>query len=337
MKTHTSFFTFIKSDSPMACSKLSLIPFLFCFTLSLFGQVSVKEVKNAPSAPEAAKTPTEKKEEGKPLKMETGTVTVDPQIVSADYKRNNLKHLKKMKSSFLNFDAEPKFGVIMKNYVDASIKFQEKTYISSRRIFEQNYIDLNTEAQAFSKKYADTYNKLYAEASFQLVDLKVNSDTDDNIYPVLEKQLVIANEFSTSSQVLTAKSNHIDALYEQKNALQSLFKIYYTINKHKNKNLKLPERVSKNLLLDDDYIPKEYLKEYDDSLGLVFVAREKEREKEREQIKKGLTNKYGELNTNKELDKPNPEPKKDAKDSKDAKESKDAKTAPAPTTEPAKK
>ncbi len=113
--------------------------------------------------------------------------------------------------------------------------------------------------------------------------------------------------------------------------MQSLFKIYYTINKHKNKNLKLAEKVSKNLLLDDDYIPKENLKEYDDSLGQVFAVREKEREKEREQIKKGLTNKYGELNTNKEVDKTNSEPKKDAK------EVKDAKTTPAPAPEPAKK
>ena len=70
--------------------------------------------------------------------------------------------------------------------------------------------------------------------------------------------------------------------------------------------------------------------------GLVFAVREKEREKEREQIKKGLTNKYGELNTNKESDKPNPEPKKDTKDVKDVK---DAKSTPAPpaATEPAKK
>jgi len=334
---HTPSFTVLKSNLSCRLSAITLLPCLFCFTLSLLGQVSVKDAKNAPAATDPAKTPAEKKEEGKPLKMETGTVTVDPQIVSADYKRNNLKHLKKMKSSFLNFEADSKFNTIMKNYVDASIKFQEKNYITSRRIFEQNYLDLNTEAQTFSKKYADTYNKLYADASFQLVDLKVNSDTDDNIYPVLEKQLVIANEFTTSAQVFTAKSNHIDALYEHKNALQSLFKIYYTINKHKNKSLKLAERVNKNLLLDEDYIPKEYLKEYDDSLGLVFATREKEREKEREQIKKGLTNKYGELNTNKELDKPNPEPKKDAKDSKEAKEVKDAKTTPAPSSEPAKK
>ncbi len=157
---HTPFFTFIKSHNPFRLSALTLIPCFFCFTLSSFGQVSVKDVKNAPSATDPAKAPTEKKDESKPLKMETGTVTVDPQIVSADYKRNNLRHLKKLKSSFLNYDAEPKFSTIMKNYVDASIKFQEKNYITSRRIFEQNYIDLNTEAQAFSKKYADTYNKL---------------------------------------------------------------------------------------------------------------------------------------------------------------------------------
>jgi hypothetical protein len=316
----------MKSNNPFQFFTMKIILFFFCFSLSLFSQVSVKETKTATNPADPAKNTGEKKEDSKPLKMETGTVTVDPQIVSSDYKRTNLKHLKKLKSSFMNYEMEEKFSSIMKNYVDASIKFQEKNYITSRRIFEQNYNDLNTEAQTFSKKYADTYNKLYADASFQLVDLKVNSDTDDSIYPVLEKQLVIANEFTTTAQILASKGNHIDALYEQKNALQSLFKIYYTINKHKNKNLKLAERVSKNLLLDDDYIPKEYLKEYDDSLGLVFAVREKEREKERDQIKKGLTNKYGEINVNKETEKPLSEPKKDAKEVK-----------PAPEPAPAKK
>ncbi|HNA08787.1 MAG TPA: hypothetical protein PK930_17700 [Leptospiraceae bacterium] len=329
MKNHTLHFN-------IHFFKLNLVlitVFLFLFQSNLFGQtVSVKDTKNAPSS-DPAKTTPEKKEEGKPLKMETGTVVLDPQVVSADYKRTNLKHLKKMKSSFLNYEAEPKFNAIMKNYVDASIKFQEKNYIASRRIFEQNYAEMNTEAEGFSKKYSETYSKLYADASFQLVDLKVNSDSEESIYPVLEKQLMIANEFTSSAQIFTAKGNHVDALYEHKNALQSLFKIYYTINKHKNKNLKLAERVSKNLLLDDDYIPKEYLKEYDDSLGLVFSVREKEREKEREQIKKGLTNKYGELNLSKENESKQPaEPKKDTKD---AKEVKDAK-APA-NPEPAKK
>lgn len=328
MKNHTFLFTIIKPFY----RTIQILALLVCCQSYLQAQtVTPKDTKTAPSS-DPAKTTPEKKEEGKPLKMETGTVVLDPQVVSADYKRNNLKHLKKMKSSFLNYEAEPKFNTIMKNYVDASIKFQEKNYIASRRIFEQNYAELNTEAQGFSKKYSETYSKLYADASFQLVDLKVNSDSEESIYPVLEKQLMIANEFTAAAQVLTAKGNNIDALYEHKNALQSLFKIYYTINKHKNKNLKLAERVSKNLLLDDDYIPKEYLKEYDDSLGLVFSVREKEREKEREQIKKGLTNKYGELNLSKDNDAKQPaDPKKDAKDVKDAK-------APANTTpEPAKK
>jgi len=327
MTTHTYSITLMKSNPQFHSGKFILI--LLCFSFSLFGQVNIKDAKNAP---ETSKTAGEKKEE-KPLKMETGTVTVDPQVVSSDYKKTNLKHLKRLKSSFMNFEMDEKFNTIMKNYVDASIKFQEKNYIASRRIFEQNFNELNTEAQTFSKKYTDIYNKLYADASFQLVDLKVNSDTDDSIYPVLEKQLMIANEFSTTAQLLAAKNNNIDALYEYKNALQSLFKIYYTISKHKNKNLKLAERVSKNLLLDDDYIPKEYLKEYDDSLGLVFAVREKERDRERDQIKKGLTNKYGEMNINKEADKID-KPESDAK--KETKESKETKTTPS-TEPPAKK
>ena len=266
---------------------------------------------NESKTTEVAKNQTDKKEEGKPLKMETGTVTVDPQIVSADYKRTNLKILKKLKSSFLNHSGEERFKALTKDYVDANIKYQEKNYLIARRLFEQNYIDINKEAEKFTKKYSELYAKLYSDASTLLVDYKVNSDSNDTLVSALEKNLVSANEFYVNSQNFIAKKNHIDALSEYKSAMQNIFKVFTVVNKNKSKKSTVTEKVQNSQLIEDDFVPKEYLKDYDDSYSLVFQEREKEREKERDSVKKSISNKYGEIKTTKteKLE----EPKKEVK------------------------
>jgi hypothetical protein len=294
-------------------NNFSLVLILVSFTLTpIFAQVS-KDSKDSKVAASQPKDASEKKEEGKPVKMETGTVTLDPAAVSSDLKKINMKHLKKLRSSFLNYGGEEKFKALTKDYVDASIKFQERNYISSRRLFEQNNLDINAEAEKFSKTYTELYSKLYSEASTQLVDFKINSADEDSISPSLEKNLVTANEFWTMGQTFASKKNHVDALYEYKNAIQNVFRVFSTISKFKNRKLTTQEKFQANLLIEDDFIQKEQLKEYDDSQNLIFVQREKEREKEREQVKKGITNKYGEIkNAPAKTDKAD-EPKKDTK------------------------
>ncbi len=283
----------------------------FLASLILVTAIYSQNTKDSKTA-ESAKNPTEKKEEGRPVKMETGTVTLDPATVSGDLQKANLKSLKKMKSSFLNNAMEEKFKAITKGYVEANIKYQERNFLTSRRLFEQNQKDINLEAENFSKKYFDLYGKLYTDASTQLVDFKINSEAENSINPSLEKYLVTANEFFTSAQTYASKKNHIDALNEYKSAILNIVKVFQTINKFKNKKLTTEEKYQANLLLEEDFIPKEFIKDYDDASGKVSVEAEKEREKERDQAKKNIVNKIGQV--------------KDSKDSKVAKEIKDSKS-----------
>jgi hypothetical protein len=290
----------------------------FLFSLFLVFSLFSQNTKDAKTTPEPAKTPTE---EGKPVKMETGTVTLDPATVSGDLQKINLKNLKKMKSSFLNNGQEEKFKALTKNYVDANIKFQERKFLVSRRLFEQNQKDINIEAENFSKKYFELYQKLYTEASSKLVDFKINSEAENSINPSLEKYLITANEFFTSAQTYASKKNHIDALGEYKSAIQNVVKVFQTITKFQNRKLTTTEKYQANLLLEEDFIPKDYLKDYDDANGQVSIEAEKEREKEREQVKKNIVNKLGQIKTaeTKDSKQAKEEPKKEAKSAEPAK------------------
>lgn len=300
----------------------------FFASLILVTAIYSQNTKDSKTA-EPVKNTSEKKEEGKPVKMETGTVTLDPVTVSGDLQKSNLKSLKKMKSSFFNNGAEEKFKSLTKSYVDANIKYQERNFLTSRRLFEQNQKDINVEAENFSKKYFDLYGKLYTDASTQLVEFKINSEAENSINPSLEKYLVTANEFFTSAQTYASKKNHIDALTEYKSAILNVVKVFQTINKFKNKKLTTEERYQANLLLEEDFIPKDYLKDYDDANGKISTEAEKEREKEREQYKKNIVNKIGQIKDSKDV--------KDTKDAKSVTPVKDESKKDSKTEAPAKK
>lgn len=246
----------------------------------------------------AKEQPKDKKEsESKPLKLESGTVIVDPQFVANNIKQTNIKHLKKLKSSFYNLGDEQKYNDLMKSFVEASITLGEKNYLDARKKFEQNHADMNEHAKGFLTKYKEIFSKYYSDYSYLVIDMKVSGSASDLSNSSYEKMLATANEHKRNAEDLESRGNFVDAIYSLKSGINQLIKIPYLINKNKNKNLKVNEKIAKGLLLEEDFIPKEALKDYDDSLYLIHVEREKERERERENLKKSLQAKLG-LNTN---------------------------------------
>jgi hypothetical protein len=234
----------------------------------------------------------EKKADETPLTKQDGTVTVDPANVSNSLKASNLKHLKKLKSSFYNIGEKEKYDTIMKSYVDATITLSERKYTDARRKFEQNQTDINESAKGLTDKYKEKYTKMYADYSYIVVDLKINSKSE-SVNSSYEKYLAAANEFQTTAVEQTEKGNYTEAVYSYKNGILNLIRIPYFISKNKNKNLKVAEKISKNLLIEDDYVPKDIIKDYDDAKELIYEEREKERERERAAIRKGITSKLG--------------------------------------------
>lgn len=232
----------------------------------------------------------EKKDET-PMTKQDGNVIIDPASVANSLKTSNLKNLKKLKSSFYNLGLKDKYDALLKSYVDATITLSERKFTDARRKFEQNQTDINEGSKTLLEKYKEKYGKMYADFSYTVVDLKINSKGETN--GSYEKYLAAANDLQSIALEQAEKGSYPEAVYSYRNAILNLVRIPYYINKNKNRNLRVAEKISKNLLIEDDYVPKENLPDYDDSRELVFEEREKEREKEREQIKKGITSRLG--------------------------------------------
>lgn len=290
----------MKNFSPTFFDKKLSILTVLALLFTLPGQSQVLH------AQAEIKTPDQKMGEDTPMVKQDGNVVLDPASVSNSLKNSNLKHLKKLKSSFYNLGEKEKYDTIMKSYVDATITLSEKKYTDARRKFEQNQTEINENAKALTEKYKEKYTKLYADISYTVVDMKINTKSE-SANASYEKYLAAANELQTTAGEQIEKGNFADAVYSYKSAILNLVRIPYFINKSKNRNLKIAEKIAKNLLIEDDYIPKENIKDFDDARELISDEREMEREKERASIKKGITSKLGGEVT----PEVSPEPKKD--------------------------
>ncbi|MBE7412989.1 MAG: hypothetical protein L6Q54_03835 [Leptospiraceae bacterium] len=244
----------------------------------------------------------EKKEEtkvnsadSKPMKHESGDVTINPYDVSEGFKQSNYRNLSKLKISMMNHGTTDKFNKLMVGYVDASSSFQERQFLAARKKFEQNAKEIKEECKSTSEKYKSTYSKLAKDASKLAIERKINPEAGSsaNLSSVLETHMNNALQTGGIAEDLL-NYNPCDSISVYRNSIFQFLMIYYTINKDKNRYLTAKERLEKNLLIDDDYIPAEYIKDYDDSLESISVNREKAREKDREEVKKMISLRYGE-------------------------------------------
>lgn len=285
--------------------KKILILVAFLVAQLLFAGGAHKDlVAQAGSAPE--------KKDETPMAKQDGNVIIDPAGVANSLKIANLKNLKKLKSSFYNLGQKDKYDTLLKAYVDATITLSERKFTDARRKFEQNQTDINEGSKALLEKYKEKYTKMYADFSYTVVDLKINSKGDTNAS--YEKYLAAANDLQSIALELAEKGSYSEAVYSYRNAILNLVRIPYYINKNKHRNLKVAEKISKNLLIEDDYVPKENLSDYDDSRELIYEEREKEREREREQIKKGITSRLGGEVKPEAIPDPKKDPQGDKKD-----------------------
>ncbi|MEM7179608.1 MAG: hypothetical protein AAF518_01760 [Spirochaetota bacterium] len=256
----------------------------FCFLLNFYF-LNAEEVGSEKSSPS--------KEEMKPLKYETGMVVVNPRSVSVNLKKNNLITLKHLKSSLINYGMEDQYKSLMKSYIDATILLQKRKYKQSRRAFESNYQELNQAAKAVLAKNKNSYNGLFSEASQSVIQKKIESLPKDRFVAILQKKLRIATDISLKAQRAEENNKHISAIVNYKKAKYRLIRILQTIQKKEASSLPTLEKAKKKLFIEDDYVPAKYLKDFDDSRGMVYSKQIVKRHKKREYIKKGIRSKYG--------------------------------------------
>lgn len=277
---------------------LFLFIFISTFT-AVFAEPKEAEDKQKPGKEDA---PQEKVETSAPLKYETGTVTIDPRRVSISLKRTNLQILKQLKSSLINSDLKENYQKLMKSYIDATILLQNRKYKKSRRAFESNHSELNQAAREVLKKNKDSYQELFSDVSQTVFARKVDSPRRDRFVALLERKLKIATNISLKAGKEEQKNDHLSAIQLYKKAKFRLIKILQAVKKKDTEGLSNLEKAKQGLLLEDDYVPQKYLKDYDDARGNIFVEKEKMREKRKTYVKKSIRYKYGELDFLKDTD-----------------------------------
>ncbi len=264
------------------------------------------------SAPAEKKIEPKETHESKPMKHESGDVQIDPADISEGLRKSNHRNLSKIRVSLLNQGGAEKFNKLMGNFVGAVTVFQTRKFLDARKKFQENALEIKEECKSVTEKYKSVYSKLAQETPKIAVEKKMAPDegSSTNLASVLESHMNSALQTgATAEELLT--SNPCDSISFYRNSIFHFLMIYYAINKDKNRYMTTKERLGKNLLIDDDYIPQEYMKDYDDSLELVSVNREKIREKDREDVRKMISVKYGEKKPAETQEK-NPMPEKTA-------------------------
>jgi len=247
--------------------------------------------------------PEEKKDDHDkkaPMKHETGDIQMDPRDVAEGLRAANLRNLRKLKIPSANAGDPEKYKNLYLAYTEASTVFQERKFLDARRKFEENAKSIQGECRAIGEKYKSRYAKLASESSRISVEKKVNIENETlskDLVLALEKYVANGAEAGSYAEELLPTINSCDAIYFYKQAINNFIMVQYTLNRDKSRSLSVPEKLAKNLLIDDDYIPAEYLKDYDDSMDLVSATRDKGRERERELVKKMIENKHGENKT----------------------------------------
>jgi len=225
----------------------------------------------------------------KPMKHEKGDVTIAAADAADYYARKNINELKKIQTSCINLVSEESFKKLITDYIRGKSLLQAGRYTESRRMLEDNSAEIKTKTDEIIKYYREAAQKMGEEAGRLSVELSLqNNSGNDYLIPVINKNLKNSNEAIKMAEDMILSSNQIEGLYYYKSAITSLVKAIYYYNKSDVRGLSGKQKAEKNILIDDDLLPKNYLKEYDDSRNLLHSEEEKKREKQREYSRRVL-------------------------------------------------
>lgn len=102
-----------------------------------------------------------------------------------------------------------------------------------------------------------------------------------SVLPVLEKYYARFGETSKTSSKELESGERTSALYYQKQSLLSLYQAKILLGKSEDSGLSFSDKISKNKILDSDYLKQEEMIYWDDAQGRLNTEAEEERKKDR--------------------------------------------------------
>ncbi|XDD50261.1 hypothetical protein AB3N59_00075 [Leptospira sp. WS92.C1] len=260
---------------------LNLILCFFFFTLgsSLFSQTKPVESKDS------NQKETKKIESSREL-IETGKLE--------STRKKAYLALKGIRISLLNFGKKHDLDKLTSDYGRAETQYLRAEYSAAADLFEEIYKTIGPLAETIRKDYETKTLQLGQELAPLIVNTRLDQKSKNrNLLSVFEKYYVRSGETAKASVNELEKGNQTGALYYQKQALISLYQIKILLGKNEDLSVSLSDKISKNRILETDYLKQEELIYWDDSLDRLNVEQDEERKKERVKTLKSYEWKLG--------------------------------------------
>lgn len=190
--------------------------------------------------------------------------------------------LKGIRISLLNFGKKQDLDKLTADYGQAETSYLRAEYSSAATGFENVYKAVVPLEEIFRRDYESKAVQLGQELAPLIVSIRLDQkNRNRNILPILEKYYVRSGETAKASVVELEKGERTSALHFQKQALISLYQIKILLGKSEDSSISLSDRISKNRILETDYLKPEELLYWDDAEDKLHSDSEEERKKDR--------------------------------------------------------
>ncbi|MDV6234029.1 hypothetical protein CH379_000070 [Leptospira ellisii] len=221
----------------------------------------------------------DKKAEKETPKPESSRELIETGKLESTRKRA-FSSLKGIRISLLNFGKKQELEKFTADYGQAETQYLRAEYSSATSSFEQIFKSISPLEDSIRKDYESKTVQLGQEIAPIVVSIRLDEKNKyRSILPVLEKFYIRSGETSKAAVTELEKGDRTSALYYQKQSLYSLYRIKILLGK--NEDLSLSDRISKNRILETDYLKPEELIYWDDTNDRVHSEAEEERKRDR--------------------------------------------------------
>ncbi|TGL61077.1 hypothetical protein [Leptospira sarikeiensis] len=218
-------------------------------------------------------------------KPSTTNPNVDPKSKAYSLRKKSWISLRYLRTSLLNFGKKADWDTSLSDYAKAESAFQRGDWDPAGNQFQTLKTKLDQLAENQAKDVFNRSDALEKDIQPKVVDLKLNTEAPGRQYiPVMEKHLQIYRDTWQAAKLEREIGNQGQNLYFAKQGLLQLYKAKILLEKAKEGKLESEERLSKNKVLETDYLTPEEVKYWDDCLEVLNESEEKNRQKEKQAI-----------------------------------------------------
>ncbi len=190
--------------------------------------------------------------------------------------------LKGIRVSLLNFGKKQDLEKLAADYGQAETLYLKAEYGNATTLFENIFKAIILLEDAIRKDYESRTIQLGQELVPMIVSIRLDEKNKNrSVLPVLEKYYARFGETSKTSSKELESGERTSALYYQKQSLLSLYQAKILLGKSEDSGLSFSDKISKNKILDSDYLKPEEMIYWDDAQGRLNTEAEEERKKDR--------------------------------------------------------